>query len=58
METQFISTQEKKKNRKLLITRVLSKWASNYINAMSKALYPPGTKEVKSKNDKHRIFYK
>ena len=58
METHFTIPKGKMSNVKLLITRVLSKWASNYINAMSKALYPTETKGVQSKNDRHRIFYK
>ncbi|WP_160114671.1 hypothetical protein [Aquimarina sp. AU474] len=58
METNFTITKGKKKGLKLLINRVLSKWVSNYIEAMSKALYPPETKGVQSKNDRHRIFYK
>ncbi len=58
METHFTITKRKKKSLKLLITRVVSKWISNYIKAMSKALYPPETQGVKSKNDRHRIFYK
>ncbi|WP_158597748.1 MULTISPECIES: hypothetical protein [Aquimarina] len=58
MKTHFIITKRKKKGLKLLITRMLSKWASNYIKAMSKALYPSETQGVKSKNDRHRIFYK
>jgi hypothetical protein len=59
METHFISnTNAKMSTTKLLITRVLSKWASNYINAMSKGLYPPETKGIESKNDVHRAFYK
>ncbi len=36
----------------------ITKWISLYINAMSKALYPPETKGVKSKNDRHITFYK
>ncbi len=58
METQFTITKVKKKRLKDLITRVLSKWASNYIESMSKALYPSDYGGVKSKNDIHRIFYK
>ncbi|WP_271784260.1 hypothetical protein [Aquimarina algiphila] len=58
METHFTITKRKMNTMKLLITRVLSKWASNYINAMSKALYPQETKGIKSKNDRHRTFYK
>ncbi|MBL0682900.1 hypothetical protein [Aquimarina mytili] len=58
METHFTSGKRKKQGLKPLITRVLLKWASNYIKSMSKALYPPGSEEVKSKNDRHRVFYK
>lgn len=58
METHFTITKGKMSNVKLLITRVLSKWASNYVKAMSKALYPPETKEVNSKNDRHRMLHK
>ncbi len=58
MKTHFTSTKRKLSNVKLLIGKVVSKWASDYINAMTKALYPPDTDGVKSKNDKHRIFHK
>ncbi len=58
METHFTISKGKMNTMKLLITRVVSKWTSNYIKAMSKALYPPETQGVKSKNDRHRIFYK
>ncbi|WP_226294092.1 hypothetical protein [Aquimarina algicola] len=57
MKTHFIITK-KEKSLKLLIAQILIKWASNYIEAMSKALYPPETREVKSKNDIHRMFHK
>ncbi len=58
METNFTITKGNKKGLILLITTVLSKWVSSYIKAMSKALYPPETKGVSSKNDIHRTFYK
>ncbi|WP_211074801.1 hypothetical protein [Aquimarina sp. MMG016] len=58
MKTHFTITKGKKKGLKLLLTKVLSKWASNYIRSMSKALFPPGSEEVQPKNDKHRILHK
>ncbi len=58
MKTDVTTTKGKIQKKSLWITKVLSKWGSNYINAMSKALYPTETKEGKSKNDIHRIFYK
>ncbi len=58
MKIHFTITKRKKKSLKLLIIKMVSKWASNYIKAMSTALYPPETKNVKSKNDRHRTFYK
>ncbi|PKV51354.1 hypothetical protein ATE84_3429 [Aquimarina sp. MAR_2010_214] len=58
METHFTITKGKMNSIKLLITRVLSKWMSNYVKAMSKALYPSETKKVSSKNDRHRILHK
>lgn len=58
METQVTITKNKQRNIRLFVSKVLIKWASNYITAMSKALYPPETKAAKSKNDRHRMFHK
>ncbi|WP_165583376.1 hypothetical protein [Aquimarina atlantica] len=52
MKTQLTNNKERK------ISTILAKWLSNYITAMSKALYPPEVKGVESKNDRHRIFDK
>jgi hypothetical protein len=56
MKTQL--TNIKEKNIKRRIAKLVTKWLSNYITAMSKALYPPGSEGVQSKNDRHRTFYK
>ncbi|WP_158250523.1 hypothetical protein [Aquimarina sp. I32.4] len=58
MKTHLNTTKGEMKKKKPWIIRILTKWASNYINAMSKALYPPETKGVTSKNDRHRTFHK
>jgi len=54
MKTQLTITKEKTTNG---LQHLLVKWASNYINSMTKTLYPD-TDTVNSKNDKHRFFYK
>lgn len=57
METHVTTTKEKTKNATPRMARVLMKWASSYINAMSKALYPESN-QVQSKNDRHRMWHK
>ncbi|WP_158596867.1 hypothetical protein [Aquimarina sp. BL5] len=54
MKTQLTITKEKTKNSLQLL---LLKWATIYINSMTKALYPD-TDTPNSKNEKNRIFYK
>ncbi|SEL69821.1 hypothetical protein SAMN04487910_3082 [Aquimarina amphilecti] len=54
MKTQPTIIKEKTTNG---LQNLLLKWASKYINSMTKALYPD-TDTVKSRNDKNRIFYK
>ncbi|PKV52902.1 hypothetical protein ATE84_5034 [Aquimarina sp. MAR_2010_214] len=56
MKAQLTNTKEK--NIKGKISQIITKWLSNYITAMSKFLYPPESKGVQSKNDRHRIFHK
>ncbi|WP_159025523.1 hypothetical protein [Aquimarina sp. Aq78] len=56
MKTQLTNTKEKNTKRK--IDTLVTKWLSNYITAMCKALYPPGSEGIQSKNDRHRTFYK
>ena len=56
MEIHFTITRMK--SLRFFIAKLLVKWISNYINAMSQALYPPETRNVQSKNDRHRTFYK
>ncbi|GGX02695.1 hypothetical protein [Aquimarina muelleri] len=58
MKTHFTITKGEMKRKTPWITRILLKWGSIYVNAMSKALYPPETKDIESKNDIHRTFYK
>ncbi|WP_161634365.1 hypothetical protein [Aquimarina pacifica] len=58
MKTHVTSTERKIAKKKPFITKIVLKWASKYINAMTGALYPEETKGVKSKNDRHRTFYK
>ncbi|MFD2562778.1 hypothetical protein [Aquimarina rubra] len=54
MKTQLTITKQKRKNGLQLL---LIKWVSNYINSMTKALYPDAD-TPKGKNDQNRIFYK
>ncbi|MCK8520150.1 hypothetical protein M0D21_01110 [Aquimarina sp. D1M17] len=58
METNFTIKKTKRSSGKLSISKALLRWGGRYICAMSKALYPPETRGVQSKNDRHRIFYK
>ncbi|SHJ47514.1 hypothetical protein [Aquimarina spongiae] len=58
METHVTSQKTRTKGWKQLITATMKRWAASYIQSMSKALYPPETKGVQSKNDRHRSFYK
>ena len=58
MNTHVIITNVKTKSLKSLIARVLLKWTSNYVTAMSKALYPFNSIETEDNNDTYRIFYK
>ncbi|WP_299434330.1 hypothetical protein [uncultured Aquimarina sp.] len=54
MKTQLTITKEKTKNSLQLL---LLKWVSNYVDSMTKALYPD-IHILKSKNDQNCIFYK
>ncbi len=58
MKTHVVSAKKEINDVKTLKTNILVRWASNYINAMTIALYPKETRGVESKNDIHRIFYK
>lgn len=57
METHMTTTKETTKKVTPMMARVLMRWASSYINAMTKALYPESD-QVQSKNDRHRMWYK
>jgi len=54
MKTLVTNTKEKRKHPLFI---VLTKLMTQYINGMSKALYPD-TDTPSEKNDKNRIFYK
>ncbi|MDY8134631.1 hypothetical protein [Aquimarina sp. 2201CG5-10] len=58
MKTHFTINKVKKNDWKPVITRVVTKWTSNYIKAMRTVLYPSESEGIENKNDVHRIFYK
>ncbi|RZS99461.1 hypothetical protein [Aquimarina brevivitae] len=56
METQV--TIGSKKSVRSLITQLLIQWIANYVNAMSRALYPMNSSDIPSTYDKYRIMFK
>ena len=58
METNFTINSKKKKGVTSLMIKVVSKWITNYINLMSKVLYPPDVGEEPDKSDKFPMFHK
>lgn len=56
MKTTVMITKEKR--LKFAVAKILLKWVSAYITAMSKVLYPSDMNEVQCKYDRNGIFMK